>query len=311
MKRKNLAGQTFGYWKVLDDYIYENNNGKWLCECRCGTTRYVNTPNLLSGKSRSCGCLSMEISKKRIKDLSGQTFGKLKVIRRASENRHGRVGWVCECKCGNECIVTGHELKQGKTKSCGCLKKEQTTAVDLTNRLFGRLTARFPTGERDYKGSIIWHCTCACGEETDVPQDSLMSKNTQSCGCLKKEAQANLPGTLHFVDGTCVEFLKRKRRCDNTSGRTGVYKRQNGRYRTDIGFKGKRYNLGTYSTFAEALKVRKCAEDVLHNAFIEEYDRWMQETEGVKKEAVQDIERSVQFAILVEQAIRRVTKVSH
>ena len=52
MKRINLAGQSFGYWKVQDNYIYENNQKKWLCECRCGTEKYVYARNLLSGNSK-------------------------------------------------------------------------------------------------------------------------------------------------------------------------------------------------------------------------------------------------------------------
>ena len=165
MKRINLAGQTFGYWKVQDNYIYENSQEKWLCECRCGTVRYVNEQNLLTGKSTSCGCLSAALARDRIHDLSGKTFGFLKVKERADENQHGRVSWVCECRrCGNTCVVTGHELQQGKTRSCGCLKKEPTTTVDLRDQPFGRLTALYPTDKRDYKGSVIWHCSCECGE---------------------------------------------------------------------------------------------------------------------------------------------------
>jgi len=72
MKRKNLAGQTFEYWTVQDDYTYENNQGKWLCKCRCGTLKYVNAQNLLSGKSKSCGCLSAALARNRIKDLTGK-----------------------------------------------------------------------------------------------------------------------------------------------------------------------------------------------------------------------------------------------
>jgi len=283
MKQTSLNGKTFGHWKIRNDYICENNKRKWLCECRCGTVRYVNEHNLLSGKSKSCGCLSAELSKERIKDLTGQKFGWLKVIKRAPENRHGRVSWVCECKCGNTCIVTGHELQQKKTRSCGCLKKEHTTAVDLTDWTFGRLRARHPTGERDHKGSIIWHCTCSCGGEIDVTQDRLMSKNTKSCGCLKKEAQANLPGTLHHMDGTCVEFLKRRQRSDNTSGHTGVYRLKNGRCRAVIGFKGRRLHLGNYDTFEEAVKVREHAKDALHNTFIEQYDQWQAGASRVRK----------------------------
>jgi len=269
--------------------------------------RYVNEQNLLSGKSKSCGCLSAERAKERIVDLTGQTFGRLKVIRRAPENQHGRVSWVCECRrCGNTCVVTGHELQQGKTRSCGCLKKEPTTTVDLRNQSFGRLTARYPTDKRDYKGSVIWHCACECGGEIEVSQDRLMSKNTQSCGCLKKEAQANLPQTLHHIDGTCIEFLKRKQRSDNTSGHTGVYKMKNGRYRTGIGFKGKRYSLGTYDTFAEAVKVREYAEVILHVAFVEQYDQWQAGNVRIKEIETPKPERPVLIARIAGQPIERI-----
>ena len=303
--RTSLAGKTFDYWIVQDDCIYENNLWKWLCVCRCGTVRYVNEQNLLTGKSKSCGCLSAELSKERIVDLTGQTFGFLKVKERAEENQHGRVSWVCEClRCGNECVVTGHELQQGKTRSCGCLKKEPTTTVDLRNQPFGRLTALHPTDKRDYKGSVIWHCACECGGEIEVSQDRLMRKNTKSCGCLKKEAQANLPNTLHYLDGTCVEFLKRKRRNDNTSGHTGVYKMQNGRYRTGIGFKGRRYSLGTYDTFAEAVKAREYAEDVLHNTFIEQYDQWQVEAGRTTENEVPERDRDVLITRIAKQSIK-------
>lgn len=302
MKREALAGRTFGFWEVQNEYIRENNRVKWLCKCRCGTKRYIDAGNLASGKSRSCGCLSRELSKMRIKDLTGQTFGFLKVIRHSSENRRDRVCWVCEClRCGNECVVTGHELQQGKTKSCGCLKKESAaTAVDLTGRRFGRLTARHPIVKRDPKGSIIWHCSCKCGGETDVPQDRLVSGNTKSCGCLKREVAENLPATLHYIDGTCIEFLERKQRVDNTSGHTGVYKKKNGRYSAGIGFKKKRYSLGTYDTFAEAVRVREYAEDILHRAFIEQYRRRQSQgkVEHIERDKLPACERYGSVSIL-------------
>ena len=308
MKRTNLAGQTFGYWKVQDNYIFENKQKKWLCKCRCGTPRYVNAQNLLSGKSQSCGCLPAALARERIHDLTGQTFGWLKVKERAPENRHGRVSWVCEClRCGEDkCVVTGHELQQGKTKSCGCLQKKPTTMVDLRNQPFGRLTALYPTVERDYKGSVIWYCSCECGGEAEVSQDRLTSKNTQSCGCLKEEAQANLPNTLHRIDGTCIEFLKRKKRSDNTSGHTGVYKMKNGRYRTGIGFKGKRYSLGTYDTFAEAVKAREHAENVLHNDFVEQYYQWQADASRDKKNDIQKLKLALLIARRDRHPIKKV-----
>lgn len=56
-------------------------------------------------------------------DLTGQKFGRLVVIKKASNNKQGIVCWLCQCECGNIKIVRGDSLKQGLTLSCGCLHK--------------------------------------------------------------------------------------------------------------------------------------------------------------------------------------------
>ena len=60
----------------------------------------------------------------KAKDISGQKFGRLTAIKPTEERRNGSVYWLCVCDCGNEVIVSGANLRQGNTKSCGCLKKE-------------------------------------------------------------------------------------------------------------------------------------------------------------------------------------------
>ena len=58
--------------------------------------------------------------------------------------------------------------------------------ADITNQIFGRLTAIRPTAERK-SGSVVWECRCECGNIAFVSVRSLRSGNTQSCGCLHKE----------------------------------------------------------------------------------------------------------------------------
>lgn len=53
----------------------------------------------------------------------GNKYGRLEVIYRA-DNVGTRASWVCKCECGNEKIVSGKMLRNGKTQSCGCLRKE-------------------------------------------------------------------------------------------------------------------------------------------------------------------------------------------
>lgn len=59
----------------------------------------------------------------KFQDLTGQKFGRLKVIKRV-ENKGRQTMWLCKCDCGNEKIVRGSHLINGYIKSCGCLNKE-------------------------------------------------------------------------------------------------------------------------------------------------------------------------------------------
>lgn len=59
-----------------------------------------------------------------MKDLSGQKFGKLKVIKRV-ENKGKQVCYLCICDCGNYKIIMASHLKSGHTKSCGCITKNR------------------------------------------------------------------------------------------------------------------------------------------------------------------------------------------
>ena len=57
----------------------------------------------------------------KVIDITGQTFGKLTVLKEAGRNSENRATWVCKCECGKEAIVIGKSLRQGHTKSCGCI----------------------------------------------------------------------------------------------------------------------------------------------------------------------------------------------
>lgn len=58
-------------------------------------------------------------------DLTGRTFGRLTVIGRYPSNTSfGEPRWRCCCDCGEATIVGGADLRNGNTKSCGCLRRE-------------------------------------------------------------------------------------------------------------------------------------------------------------------------------------------
>jgi hypothetical protein len=56
-------------------------------------------------------------------DLSGQRIGRWTVVKRI-ENKGSQIHWRCVCDCGKEKSVSGGNLRNGKTTSCGCLHNE-------------------------------------------------------------------------------------------------------------------------------------------------------------------------------------------
>lgn len=267
-----LEGQRFGHLTVLKRLDErENRYIMWLCRCDCGNEIKVNTRRLVRGTVDNCGCILEKTARRGpvAEDLTGQRFGKLVAVRRI-RSQNGRTRWECRCDCGNIHIVTAHALKAGKCTSCGCSRYEKGRGVtDISGQKFGRLTALYHTDKRSKKGSVFWHCRCDCGNEVEVTEDGLLHGNYKSCGCLRQEIWKELPGQLHMVDGTCVEMLeKRKHRSDNTSGFRGIYHMNNGKYRATIGFKGKRFYIGTFKNYEDAVQARLEAENTIHGGFV-------------------------------------------
>lgn len=55
--------------------------------------------------------------------------------------------------------------------------------IDLSGKTFNKLTAMHVEG-KDKQGRYKWRCSCVCGNEVICSSRSLVSGNTQSCGCL-------------------------------------------------------------------------------------------------------------------------------
>ena len=59
---KNLKGLRFGRLIVLEICNYKKNNKTvWSCLCECGNTTDVVCSKLISGNTKSCGCLSKDL----------------------------------------------------------------------------------------------------------------------------------------------------------------------------------------------------------------------------------------------------------
>jgi hypothetical protein len=113
----DLTGKVFSNLTVLRRGENCGTNVGWVCKCACGKERTVNSSHLRIGKSRTCGMPPCTNSHK-LKDLTGQTFGKLTVVCRGN-NVGERVGWMCVCLCGRKKTVSAYSLTGKLTKTCG------------------------------------------------------------------------------------------------------------------------------------------------------------------------------------------------
>lgn len=91
----------------------------------------------------------------------------------------------------NLCLRCGHKWNsvRGKPKQCArchspSWDKERSGIMDLSGRVFGRLTAVQPTARRSSDGSIMWSCKCECGKIVERAANRLTSQGVGSCGCL-------------------------------------------------------------------------------------------------------------------------------
>lgn len=56
-------------------------------------------------------------------DMFGRKFGKLTAFYEHSKTKSGDIRWACKCDCGKIVFVVGANLRNGHTKSCGCIGK--------------------------------------------------------------------------------------------------------------------------------------------------------------------------------------------
>lgn len=134
---KDLTGQKFGRLTVIEKD--ENNplsekRTYWLCKCDCGNIKSVASQSLLRKKNptRSCGCIRNENNQNKKGffvpkiDMIGKRFGRLVVLEESSvrTGKNQKLQYLCQCDCGNKINVIGECLRNGITKSCGCLYKE-------------------------------------------------------------------------------------------------------------------------------------------------------------------------------------------
>ncbi|WP_318493194.1 hypothetical protein [Photobacterium leiognathi] len=96
-----------------------------IFKCDCGSIVTKDNYNVKIGKILSCGCYQKESASNtgsKLKyDMIGQSYGKWKALLRVSykNGMNTPISYLCRCECGTIRIVTAHNLRDGKSKSCG------------------------------------------------------------------------------------------------------------------------------------------------------------------------------------------------
>lgn len=178
------TGQRFGKGVVIDPEVRKATSGTVngrravRLHCDCGNEYVADLHAVVSGRTKSCGCLLHEMAAfngrkgkgRPVVDRMGQRFGKLLVIGFV-DTAGGYARWLCKCDCDNEIIVASGNLR--RAVGCGCEQgvPRIPRGPGETARL--RILQQYQRGARNR--GFVW-------ELTDEDFDSLTSSNCHYCG---------------------------------------------------------------------------------------------------------------------------------
>lgn len=209
----------------------------------------------------------------KFRDLSVKEVGRLLVLslnREKSNTR--RKYWNCKCSCGNLKIISSDSLLSGKSKSCGCLRKEILTELHKTH---GATNTREYNSYHDMKKR--------CLNSNTGQYINYGGRGIRICGSWLESFEnfyadmGSCPSDKHSIERVdvngdytpenCIwadsftQAANRRTHKDNSSGRCGVsYIERLDKYQVNIGHNNKSIYLGVYSDFSQACKVREEAE---------------------------------------------------
>ena len=116
-------------------------------------------------------------------DITNQRFGKLTAI-----HRDGETKWFCRCDCGGSKSVYSYNLKNGATRSCGCI-----SSPNLIGRKFGKLAVIEETNKRSSNGCKIYLCQCDCGNFKEILSSNIKRNKGCSAWCSREQVDIDKP----------------------------------------------------------------------------------------------------------------------
>jgi len=75
-------------------------------------------------------------------DHTGDRFGRLLILEKSHKGKGRYWWWRCLCDCGKELAVCGRQLRNGDTKSCGCLAAEIFSELSQKNTIHGMASTK-------------------------------------------------------------------------------------------------------------------------------------------------------------------------
>ncbi len=193
----DLTGTFFGNLQALNK-TSERHKGSviWECRCMCGNISKFSSQQLKYTKDCGCGSKKYVKPKNNIPeefDITNQRFGRLIAVKLVDPTKFNK--WICKCGCGKITVGYVIQLKTGRKKSCGCLKKDPKALTRRKNlkrlkteeigKKYGKLTILGFVGKNSSNNHII-KVKCDCGKQTEKLLSSLKSGCTKSCGCIAR-----------------------------------------------------------------------------------------------------------------------------
>lgn len=225
---------------------------------------------------------------KKVDEMIGKKFGLLTVINRTDNyifpNGDSVIAYNCRCDCGNNKTIPKRSLKNGNTKSCGCIHTEivrklgksniKTNTYDLSGDYGIGYTTEgkvfyFDKEDYDIIKDYYWNTSkgYVVSETNNNGKPVRMHRLVMNCTDKKFDVDHinhniidNRKENLRIVTRSQNQ-MNMQGRSNNTSGVTGViFNKSANKWAVAIQKNKKRIHLGVFENFDEAVKVRKEAE---------------------------------------------------
>lgn len=222
------------------------------------------------------------------KDLTGQTFGQLTVLKRVendiSSNKRKRAKWLCQCSCGNQVEVLSCNLTCKRTLSCGCFaqKRHKDARKKNSYKIDGDIvTVSTEDKDKSFKIDlcdldIIKNYYWRVATNGYIISSKVIDGKTNLIYLHRYLMSPSDDCVVDHIDGDTTNNLRNNLRictqdCNaknhkvpitSMSGVCGVVRSSNGKkWIAQIWHNNKNVRLGRFDTFEEACAARKAAEE--------------------------------------------------